>query len=467
MARSKKPVSPEEAMEPGELLPEASGSEGEATERTQADAPLLLSEPASVGSSREEVAPEILASGNREAPTDATETDGEPLDQPSAGPAEGDPQRDTLVASVAPAPGPPQASGSGRGFAGGLVGGALVALAAVSGVYVANPSMFQAPVMPDVSAVIAPVTARIDSESERVVTLADEVAALREAVAGAETGGLSAQLVEFEAEISRRLDASSAEIGSIREQIDGLETRLTAAERRPTAQGSVAVDTSAYESELAELRAAVEAQNAVAAQMASELERLTGEAEERLAALASEAQAMQDEAADAARSATARAALSLVQAALEGGGPFDGPLAEFSAARGIPAPDALASVAATGVPTLPELLRTFPDAARAALDASIRARLDDSEGAMDRVFAFLQSQSGARSLEPREGDDPDAVLSRAEAALREGRLVDVIALLGALPEPGQAAIASWQAGAAQRAASLDAAAGLAAAMTTN
>ncbi|MGB0440740.1 MAG: molybdopterin-binding protein, partial [Paracoccaceae bacterium] len=39
--------------------------------------------------------------------------------------------------------------------------------------------------------------------------------------------------------------------------------------------------------------------------------------------------------------------------------------------------------------------------------------------------AFLKTQLGARSLEPREGDDPDAVLSRMEAAAREGRFGDV------------------------------------------
>jgi hypothetical protein len=97
--------------------------------------------------------------------------------------------------------------------------------------------------------------------------------------------------------------------------------------------------------------------------------------------------------------------------------------------------------AGDGVPSLAALVDAFPPAARDALDASIRATM--GEGALDRVSAFLRVQTGARSLEPRAGDDPDAVLSRAEAALRAGDLETTLAELTALPEAGQAAMADW------------------------
>jgi hypothetical protein len=48
-----------------------------------------------------------------------------------------------------------------------------------------------------------------------------------------------------------------------------------------------------------------------------------------------------------------------------------------------------------------------------------------------------------RSLAPREGNDPDAVLSRAEAALAAGDLGTALAEAAALPEAGQAAMAGW------------------------
>ncbi|MGL4320847.1 MAG: COG4223 family protein, partial [Paracoccaceae bacterium] len=65
----------------------------------------------------------------------------------------------------------------------------------------------------------------------------------------------------------------------------------------------------------------------------------------------------------------------------------------------------------------------------------------------DRVSSFLRSQTGARSLSPREGDDPDAVLSRIEAALAAGSVADAFALMPALPEVSQAAMAEWVASA--------------------
>ena len=60
-------------------------------------------------------------------------------------------------------------------------------------------------------------------------------------------------------------------------------------------------------------------------------------------------------------------------------------------------------------------------------------------------------------MEPREGNDPDAVLSRAEAALREGRLTDALAELEALPEEGRAELSDWAGQAANRLAAVNAA----------
>ena len=75
---------------------------------------------------------------------------------------------------------------------------------------------------------------------------------------------------------------------------------------------------------------------------------------------------------------------------------------------------------------------------------------------MDRIGAFLLAQTGARSLEPREGDDPDAVLSRAEAALAAGDLATVMTEIGTLPEAGQAEMSDWIALAEQRLAATNA-----------
>jgi hypothetical protein len=154
----------------------------------------------------------------------------------------------------------------------------------------------------------------------------------------------------------------------------------------------------------------------------------------------------------------ARAAVLRLQAAIDAGGPLDAALADLAAA-GVAVPPALAERAA-GVPTLAMLQAAFPEAARAALAAS--ATVPPEGGLGERLIAFLRAQTGARSLTPREGDDPDAVLSRAEAALRAGDLAAVLAALDALPETAKPALAAWRAQAEARAAAVAAAADLAA-----
>ena len=64
--------------------------------------------------------------------------------------------------------------------------------------------------------------------------------------------------------------------------------------------------------------------------------------------------------------------------------------------------------------------------------------------------AFVRNQLGARSLEPQEGNDPDAILSRAEAALREGRLADAVAEVETLPEIARLELTGWTGQAALR-----------------
>ncbi len=70
-------------------------------------------------------------------------------------------------------------------------------------------------------------------------------------------------------------------------------------------------------------------------------------------------------------------------------------------------------------------------------------------------------------MEPRAGDDPDAVLSRAEAALTAGQLAQALEEIAALPEPALAAMADWTARARQRVSALEAVETLAQSLNTN
>jgi hypothetical protein len=223
-----------------------------------------------------------------------------------------------------------------------------------------------------------------------------------------------------------------------------LEVRLTAIEALPAdGSGASAAALAALQADVAALRAGTGASADVTA-AAEAVEARLAEAEQRATALRDAAEA------DAARAET-RSALRQLDVALEAGGPFASALTAFDAAA---VPTVLADNATTGLPTIADLQAAFPDAARAALEASLRANMGETWS--ERVGSFLRSQTGARSLTPREGNDPDAVLSRAEAILAEGRPADALAELGALPLEGQAAMADWSAKCALHLAGLDA-----------
>ncbi|WP_300516463.1 hypothetical protein [Aliiroseovarius sp.] len=227
------------------------------------------------------------------------------------------------------------------------------------------------------------------------------------------------------------VDRLTETLAGVTASLADLDTRLTAVEKLPTGDGTEAAEAAAaaYQRELSELRAMFEAELA------------------KVSAVQQDAQAL-------SASAATRAALANVLAALDSGAPFDEAAKELSDVIGAPLPDPLPEMAADGVPTLATLQESFPEAARAALDIAIRAAVED--GSMGRTQAFLRTQLGVRSLEPKEGDDADAVLSRAEEALRHGQITVALSELSALSKAAQPALADWISTAQARAAALDA-----------
>jgi hypothetical protein len=234
-------------------------------------------------------------------------------------------------------------------------------------------------------------------------------------------------------DLSGELEGLSETLTALTGQITDLEGRIAALESRPAAQGG-----GVPAADLEELRASLAAQ-------AAEVEAL------RAAADAQEAAAR-----DSAVATLRRAALTQVRTALDTGSDFAPALSELRD-TGTEVPEVLAEQAETGVPTEAALIETFPEAARAAL-AAARAESGD---AVAGVGGFLKSQLGIRSLSPQEGDDPDAVLSRAEAALAEGRLSEALTEIETLPEAARAPLEAWVALATRRQEALAAAEALA------
>ncbi len=162
-------------------------------------------------------------------------------------------------------------------------------------------------------------------------------------------------------------------------------------------------------------------------------------AEKRISAAESQAAQLQDSAEAANRRARISAAAAALQAALSSGGARDQALAELQAA-GVQPPAVLSGEVAT----LAQLRAEFPAAAREGLAAALKAA-PANDGAMGVIGNFLRVQTGARSVEPREGSDPDAVLSRADAAVKAGDIPGALSEIGALPQPGQDAMSGWSA----------------------
>ncbi|WP_173486150.1 MULTISPECIES: hypothetical protein [unclassified Aliiroseovarius] len=233
-------------------------------------------------------------------------------------------------------------------------------------------------------------------------------------------------------EISGEFAQLRTQLEAMSSQLSELENRLHTVEKLPQGSGmeAAAAAATAYERELQQMRQMLDA----------ELAKITD--------ARADAKTLEQTAAEAAKAAGARAALARVLAALDTGRPFGDALFDLSQQAGIEAPEALSGVAEKGVPTLVALQSAFPEAARAALDASVRSAV--AAGEMDRVSAFFRLQLGTRSLSPKEGTDPDAILSRAEAALKTGQLEAALAELATMPEAGQPALGDWIAAATTR-----------------
>jgi hypothetical protein len=333
-------------------------------------------------------------------------------------------------------PPPARRRGGGGLFLGGLLGGVLAA-AAGFGLARLVPGGWP---LQDTSALEAQIAAQ-----------GNDLAALRADLAALEARPVpdaSEQIVALQAGLEERLaqvpaaDPAQAEAtAALQSALAALDARLTELEKRPAGGGAASSSAlAAFERELQALRDQIAAQNGQGGAAAAQIEQVAAEAKAQLAAAAQEAERLKAEAAATAQAAAISAALGRIRAAIEAGGPYEGALADLTAA-GIAVPAELADHAASGVPTLAVLQQGFPSAARDALTAALRAEAPTGWG--DRAMSFLRAQTGARSLTPRDGDDPDAILSRAEAKLGEGDLPGALAELATLPEPAQQAMAPW------------------------
>lgn len=372
------------------------------------------SEPAS------DTPPDLTGSAQTEDPIDAAPRPDPSPDKPEPTPA------------LAPVPVEQPRISRGPGFVTLLLGGVI---AGGIGYAIAEYDLFT----PGAEDPIPRIETRLDDQSGRIDTLGAQTSAAEEAAANAVAAATAASEAAAAAATPEDLEALRGEIAGLSSGADGaadpaLAARLSDAEARiealstaggtPPEGGFASADeVAALEQALADLRQTVTDQQAA-------IDDATASAD-----------AARSSAADETRRITVRGALARIEAALENGEPFVDATSDLETAGGVDVPPALDNVADQGVSPLGSLQDDFPPAARAALSVSIR---EDSGGsAWDRFGAFLRAQTGARSLDAREGDDPDAILSRAQTAVRTGDLATALDEIATLPEGGQAELADW------------------------
>jgi hypothetical protein len=338
-----------------------------------------------------------------------------------------DPQKETVPEQPTPtrsepmteapaAPPPPAARQGGLGAFLGMVLGGAVAAGAGFGLARAMPDLL--PIGPDA----VDVTATLDAQAAEIADLKAQIAALP-----APDTGLADRVAALETAAPAPADTTDIDA-----RLATLEDRLVAIESQPSdgtgLSPAILADIAALKEQVATLGTGGTVPADVLAAVAAAEARLT-EAETRAAALAEQSTA-------SAAAITRAAAIGRIAAALDSGAPYSSALPDLG-----DLPPVLADNAAAGLPTIADLQDSFAPAARASLEAALRANMGESW--TERVSSFLRSQTGLRSLTPREGDDPDAVLSRAEAALSAGQVAEAIAELQAMPEAGKPALQDW------------------------
>jgi hypothetical protein len=272
----------------------------------------------------------------------------------------------------------------------------------------------------------------------QISALSDQISALQTEISGMGedprveplSDGVSALQSEI-ADVRAEVSALQAEIEAQTSLMEGMQSELDAIAEMPVGTGGA--DTAA----VAALQTRLQEQQAANAEMQTQLQEMAAQARSEMDAVRDRAGALQAETQAAVDDATNRAALANVTAALESGTPLASALANIT----VEVPDALSDVADSGVMTVLELQRSFPAAARDGLSESLKVTVGDAP--TDRLFAFVRAQVGARSLEGYEGDDPDAILARAQDAVSSASFAEALTELAALPEEGRAAMAGW------------------------
>ncbi len=298
-----------------------------------------------------------------------------------------------------------------------------------------------APSAPDKSADLAKLDARLNDLEGR------------EPQAPPEMGALASRVSQLEANLESMAEAaknggSVADAAAISQQIGEAEKRLDAkiAMALAGAKSTDAGALKALQKEIAgidaKLRALTEAElSSGDAHLAPEVAVI----DERLAKLESVLPALADAADREARdtkSATVAIAFANLRAAVSEGRPYVSELATLAAlSPGTGDIGGLLDYEDKGIPTLPELTRSFQVAKDTAL-ATPATDADDS--VLGRLMSSAESLVKVQRIDAEaEGDGADAVLARAAAKLKQGDFAAMVKEVETLTGAQETAFATW------------------------
>ncbi|MDO1584011.1 COG4223 family protein [Rhizobium oryzicola] len=229
---------------------------------------------------------------------------------------------------------------------------------------------------------------------------------------------------------------ASAEIAQLRQRIETLQSspdltrRVAALEASKSGSGGnsdqLAQQLNSLQGDLTTLKSALEAQS----QNDTNLSRRLDQTEARLNQPGRE-------------QAIARAlAAAGLKAATERGGGFSAELKTFASVAGDdPAVKSLQPYADRGVPTRAELVRRFPAAANAMIDA---AHQQADQGVTDRLLSSAMRLVKIRPVGEAPGDTPEAIVARMEERVKNGDLTAAVSEWNALPEASKMASADYK-----------------------
>lgn len=278
----------------------------------------------------------------------------------------------------------------------------------------------------------ADIQAALEDQGARIAALEEAAPAAAEPAATSQSA-VDSSAASGDGGTSASADSSPASetLAQLQDQLEQQANRIAELESRPS-----------LDPETAErIQSVADQADSLQQQISSAAE----EAKSQISAVAAEASKLQEAAAESTKRAEAVAAVAALQSALDKGVTAQD-AQQTLADAGMDAPEALQQ----DIPSIETLQDSFGDASRAALRATMSG--DSAEGG-NMLTNFLKAQTGARSVAPREGDDPDAVLSRANAKVEAGDIAAALDEIEALPAAAKEApvMAEWLSGAtAQR-----------------